>query len=338
MALKIPNETKVGALAVVSIVLLILGFYYLKGKNLFKTGTHIYAVFHEVNGLAPSDAVLINGLRVGSVYDIQESNKLVDEILVTIKLEKKINIPINSIATIEASPLGSSNIEIKKGNSRTYVQAEDTLKTTNSAGGLLNVLSKKIDPIADQTTIVLKSIDSLVKNINNVIDNGVKNDFRQSLANVKSMSANLLATTATFNSLLNKQHGSIAQSMDNINAFTKNLANNNEKISRTLSNVEKASNEFANISLQKTMYELNNTAHQLNAIVTKIDRGEGSLGQLINDKKLYNNLTATTNSLNILLQDLRVHPKRYVQFSLFGKKDKTGPLMQPLPDSAQLEK
>lgn len=338
MTLKVSNETKVGALTIISIVVLVLGFYYLKGKSLFKTGTYIHAIFHDVNGLVISDAVIINGLRVGAVYNMQEANKSVDNIEVTIKLEKKIDIPTNSIAIIQSNPLGSSSIEIKKGDSKTYIKADDTLKTAANTGGLLSVFSEKLDPITQQAQIVLGSIDSLVKNVNTIISTGTKNDFRESIANIRSMTGNLVASSATFNSILTNQHNNLNQTVQNLSAFAKNLSDNNSKISNTLSNVEKASGELAKISVQKTIEQLNNTVTQLDNIVSKINNGQGSLGQLINDKKLYTNLTATMYSLNTLLDDLRLHPKRYVQFSVFGKKDKSAPLMRPLEDSLQSQK
>lgn len=337
MALKISNEIKVGAIAIVAIVVLILGFYYLKGKNLFKTGNYIYASFKDVDGLLASSPVMINGLRIGAVYDIKAADKNVDNVIVSIKLEGEINIPNNSIAAIQASPLGSSSIDIAKGNSKTYIQPGGTITTTVSKG-FVSTLTDKLDPITQQAKIVLTSIDTLVKNINSTISINAKNDVQQAIANIKTMSGNLVAITATLNSLLNAQHGSITQTMQNINAFTKNLSDNNGKINNTLSNVEKATAQFYNGTMQKTMQQLNNTVTQLNAIISKINTGEGSMGQLINDKKLYTNLTATTNSLNILLQDFRIHPKRYVQFSVFGKKDKSAPLMRPLEDSVVIQK
>lgn len=338
MALKISNEVKVGALTIVSIVILVLGFNYLKGKSLFKTGTYVYAIFHNVNGLAVADPVIINGLRIGAVYNMQEMNKSIDNVEVTIKLEKKIDIPVNSIAVIQPNPLGSGSIEIKKGDSKTYLKPEGTLQTASSTGGLLSVFSEKLDPITQQAQIVLGSIDSLVKNINTIINTGTKNDFREAIANIRSMTGNLVASSATLNSILTNQHNNLNQTVQNLSAFAKNLSDNNGKISNTLSNFEKASGELAKISVQKTIQQLNNTVAQLDNIVNKINNGQGSLGQLINDKKLYTNLNATIYSLNTLLDDLRVHPKRYVQFSVFGKKDKSGPLMQPLQDSMQSQK
>lgn len=336
MTLKISNEAKVGAIAIVAIVILILGFYYLKGKSLFKTGNYIYASFKDVDGLLASSPVMINGLRIGAVYDIKAADKNVNSVIVSIKLEDEINIPSNSVATIQSNPLGSNSIDIIKGNSKTYIQSGGIITTTASKG-FISTLTNKLDPITQQAKTVLASIDTLVKNINSVISANAKNDAQQTIANIKTMSTNLVASTATLNSLLNTQHGSIAQTMQNINTFTKNLSDNNGKIANTLSNVEKATAQLSDSTMQKTIQQLNSTVVQLNTIISKINTGEGSMGQLINDKKLYNNLTATTNSLNILLQDFRVHPKRYVHFSVFGKKDKSAPLMRPLEDSAAIQ-
>jgi phospholipid/cholesterol/gamma-HCH transport system substrate-binding protein len=135
--------------------------------------------------------------------------------------------------------------------------------------------------------------------------------------------------------MLNQQTGSVAQSLSNVNKFTKNLSDNNEKISQTLTNVTKTSENFAKADLAGSVDQLKAAIGNLNKLVEKVNSTDGSLGKLINDKTLYNNLNNTIKSANILVDDLRVHPKRYVNISVFGKKDKTGPLMAPLADSVK---
>ncbi len=133
--------------------------------------------------------------------------------------------------------------------------------------------------------------------------------------------------------MLNQQTGSIAQSMNNVNKFTKNLSDNNEKITQTLGNVAKASDNLAKADLAGSINQLKTAVANLNTVVDKINSDKGSMGKLLNDPTLYNNLNNTIKSANILVDDLRLHPKRYVNISVFGKKDKTGPLMKPLADT-----
>jgi len=128
------------------------------------------------------------------------------------------------------------------------------------------------------------------------------------------------------------QTGALAKSLDNMNAFTNNLVGNNGKLNNIMSNAEKTSNNLANLDLQKTLTELNNTVTELKTGVAKINSNSGSLGLLLNDTKLYDNLSATSNKINILLDDIRVHPKRYLTISVFGKKDKGNYITAPLVD------
>jgi phospholipid/cholesterol/gamma-HCH transport system substrate-binding protein len=134
---------------------------------------------------------------------------------------------------------------------------------------------------------------------------------------------------------LNEQSGSITQSMNNVNSFTKNLADNNEKLSRTMTNVEKTTAQLSQADINGSVAQLKLALEKLNTVLAKADSQDGTLGKLLKDKTLYNNLNNSIHSANILIDDLRVHPKRYVQLSVFGKKDKSGPLMAPLSDSTK---
>jgi phospholipid/cholesterol/gamma-HCH transport system substrate-binding protein len=169
--------------------------------------------------------------------------------------------------------------------------------------------------------------------VNSVVDPSAKNNIRATLDNLNKMTASLTVSSASLQSLLNTQTGALAKSLDNVSAFTGNLAANNEKMSGILDNVEKATANFSKLDLQTTLTTLDGTINELKGTITKLSSKEGTIGLLLNDTRLYNNLVATSNKVNLLIDDLRLHPKRYVNVSVFGKKDKSGPLLTPLPDT-----
>jgi phospholipid/cholesterol/gamma-HCH transport system substrate-binding protein len=320
------NETKIGALAAVAITLLILGFNFLKGRNLFEKEREIYAVFSKVEALNTSDPVRINGLQVGKILELKESDPQMTGIIVTIQITKDILIPKNSYATINSNPLGSTTVNIVKGNSSSYLAEGDTL-TTVAAVGLLDGLMGTLDPALDKVTGTLTSLDSLVELIGGTFDPKTK-------ASMQKLIGNLEASSSSLNALMSAQ-GAVGKTMQNMSAITANLNNNKDTIKRILANVETFSSNMSKLDVNPTLEKLQKTADMLNTTLAKINSNEGTMGLLMNDKKLYSNLNASANSLNILLQDFRLHPKRYVNVSVFGKKDKSDPLMKPLEDSLQ---
>jgi len=331
--MKISNETKVGALTAIAITLLILGFNFLKGRSVFKTGNFLYAKYPNAKGIMVSNPVYINGYQIGSVFDIENADKNLKDIIISIKLKGNYNIPSNSVAYIKEGFLGSPSIDIQLGNSNTYLNSGDTL-LTNSNPGLLGQLSNKIEPISAQLNTTLHSLDSVLKNVNSIFDPHTKHNLQQVITNINETTASLVASSASLKKMLDQQNGAIVQTMNNVNSFTKNLSDNNKKISQSISNVEETTRQLADADMKGTITELKTTVSNLNNVLAKINSGDGSLGLLLNDKKLYNNLNNTVRSANILLDDLRTHPKRYVNISVFGRKDKSGPLMAPLNDTS----
>jgi phospholipid/cholesterol/gamma-HCH transport system substrate-binding protein len=332
--MKISNETKVGALTAIAITLLILGFNFLKGRSLFKTGNFIYAAYTDTKGIMVSNGVFINGFQVGSVYDIENSDRNLSSIVVAIKLKDKYNIPTNSIATIKDNPLGNASIQIQLGDAKTYLSSGDTILTAANAG-LLGDVMNKLGPIGDQVKLTVGTLDSVLRNINTIFDPATKNNLQSVIANINKTTASLVVSSASIQAMLNQQTGAIAGSMNNVNSFTKNLADNNEKITRMLGNVEKTTERLSNADIDGTVAQLKGAVETLNSLLVKASSTDGSLGKLLNDKTLYDNLSNTVRSANILLDDLRVHPKRYVNISVFGRKDKSGPLMAPLDSTAK---
>ena len=323
--MKVSNETKIGALTVISITLLILGFNFLKGKNLIEKKATIYIAFEKVNGLNMADMIKINGLKVGGVEDMQETDANLSGIIVAFHLTRAINIPNDSYAQLITNPLGSSYIELVMGKSTTFVKDGDTLKSAQTKG-LIQDLQDKLEPTIENLNKTLASLDETVKRVGNVFDEEAKQNIGKTLKD-------LALATNQINSMLAPGKGSIAKSVDNIAGISGNLKNNNDSITMIIGNLTKVSRDISSAEIGNTIQQLETASVNLNQILNGIKEGKGSLGKLTKDETLYKNLSSTSNSLNILLQDLRLHPKRYVQVSVFGKKDKTSPLMQALPDS-----
>ena len=329
--MKISNETKIGALTAIAITLLVLGFNFLKGKTFFGKSHTLYAKYTNVHGLANSNPVMINGLQVGTVYSIT-TDKNMKQILVNMTLTKDVNIPKNSIAIIKPNILGTTSIDIKLGDATEYIPKNDTI-ATEATTGIFNEVLSKVDPVLYQVTKAVTSIDSVLMKVNHILDPTAKNNISATLENLNKTTANLINASASLHILLNTQTGALAGTLNNLNSFTAGLAGNKDKINNTLSNLDKTATNLSKLDLEKTLATLNSTIGDLKSTIGKLNNTSGTAGLLLNDTKLYNNLTATANKLNLLIDDLRTNPKRYVNISVFGKKNKNNGLTVPLPDT-----
>lgn len=328
--MKINNETKIGVLAVVGVVLLVLGFNFLKGKSIFKKETQLFALYQNVQGLNKSNSVIINGLQVGTISELDGGIQM-KEIKVTVTLNRDVNIPDNSLAVINPNLLGSPVLEIQLGNSPKFLQAGDTLITSLS-GGAFDEALKLINPVLYEVRNAVKSLDSVLHIVTNVFDPNTKNNIRDILSNLNSTTASFARISGSLQEIVNPQNGALGQSLANVNTFSANLNSNNEKLNDILTNAQTASGRFAAIDLKPTLDTLNVAVENFKKGSALINSKEGSVGLLLNDKALYNNLEATTNKINILLDDIRVHPKRYVNISVFSKKDRGNYITAPLID------
>ncbi|RAJ88224.1 phospholipid/cholesterol/gamma-HCH transport system substrate-binding protein [Chitinophaga dinghuensis] len=323
--LKLSNETKVGVLTAVGITLLVLGFNLLKGKSLFKQSKTIYAVYKQVNGLQPSNAVQVNGLVVGNVANLDVMDKNAGRILVTLTINKKIDIPRNSVARISSDLLGTKTVQLDLGNASDYLKSGDTVYAAVD-GSMTDALKEQLNPLVRKLQGTLMNIDSVLLNVNGMLDSASKVNLQQAIGNLNTITRNFTHTSAALNGMLDPNTGNVQATINNLEAITANLKNNNQKISAILDNAEKTTGALANGNLDKTLSELQQAAGSLNQTISKLNKTDGTAGLLLNDKKVYNNLQYSLGNLNKLLEDLRTNPKRYVHFSLFGKKDKVRPL------------
>lgn len=326
--MRISNETKVGILAIAAIVILIVGFNFLKGRNILSKPPAIYAKFSNIGGLEKSNSVKINGLTVGTVSDIQQADKEIDNIIVVIHLTRDIVIPKNSVAFIDAGLLGSSFVNIEKGDANTYLNKGDTISTRLDKGILGNI-QNQLAPTLVRVNETLDSLKITIGAISSVFDPRTKN-------NLQDLIANLTISSAQLQQLLNAQTGILAKTLGNLNSVSENLAKNNDAITSSIRNVEVTTSKLANANIEGTMSALQATVTELKNTIANLNSKNGSLGLLMNDRRLYDKLNDVANRLNkaalsaeITLDDLRIHPKRYVNISVFGNKKAGEPLTSP---------
>ena len=306
--MKITKEIKVAVLVILSIVLFYWGFVFLKGKNLFDTSTKLYAVYGNVAGLVVSAPVTINGLNIGKVnaIEILPDGKMKVELIIS---NEEIQIAKSSEAQIMDSGLiGGREIAIINNFSDTnYAKSGDQLKTSNKLG-LTAELANQIGPVKDKVEVLLENANKLIENLNATLDATTQKKLKASIASLE-------ITMSEF-----------SQISKNTNEI---LSENKSKLNTTLSNFEKTSDNLNTMttSLEKanlgaTVKKLEATLSNVNGILANLEQGKGSLGKLLNDDAMYTNLTKTSKELELLLQDLRLNPTRYVNVSVFGKKNK----------------
>lgn len=326
--MKLTNETKVGLLAIIAILLLVLGFNFLKGKNILSKPTVLYARFADIGSLDKSNQVKINGLTVGTVYNINQADAEVNSIIVEIHLTRNIRIPKNSVAFIDGSVLGSAFINVEKGNVNQFLKSGDTISTRLDKG-LLGNIQTQLAPTLERVNQTLDSLKIALGAITGVFDPHTQN-------NIRGVISNLLGTSAELQVLLNAQTGALAQSLNNLNTITANLAKNNDAITSSIRNIEVTTSKFANANIDGAVSALKETVGELKNTIANLNSKNGSLGLLMNDRTLYDKLNKMADRLNsaalsaeITLDDLRIHPKRYVNISVFGGKVKSQPLTSP---------
>ncbi len=320
--MKVSNETKVGAITAIAIVILILGFNFLKGRNLAERHDIIYAVFPDVKGLQVSNAVFIKGFQVGKIATLREKDNNLSGIVVGITLNKNINVPDNSVALINSDLLGSTSLEIIMGGNTSYIKKGDTLQSTEKLG-IMTQVTNSLNPALSKINQTLGSVDALIQRLNATLD-------PKTQTNLQTIIATLVKTTATLDHMIKTQSETLGRTLNNVQTITGAIANNSGKIENTLGNLEKTTAGLANANLEETIRNLNKTVNGLETMLNSVNSKKGTVGLLLNDRQLYDELRMTNKSLTTLLDDLRVHPKRYVSISVFGKKQKSGPILEPI--------
>lgn len=291
------KEVRIGIITVVSFFVLIYGLNYLKGINLFKPENYYLVEFHNVTGLQKSSPVLIDGFKVGLVNDIQYDYSAKNTVIVEISLDKKLKVPQGSIIELKPGLMGGAELYLKLNN---YVSENhaigDTLRGVYDAG-LMGTLENDFIPSFQK---ILPKIDSIMYGLNQIINNPA---LSKSLSHIEATTMTLEKSANSLNGLMAKDIPAI---VGNMKAITTDFADISKDINA--------------LDLQKTYSEMNESLANLKAFTAELNNPNGSIGLLMRDSSLYMNLNNTVESADKLLIDLKANPKRYVHFSIFGKK------------------
>ena len=300
--MKIRKEFKIGFFAVVVILVSWWGIKWLQGQNLLLSSSSYYAYYDDVSGLMTSSRVMLRGVQIGNVQDIElEGDKVRIEML--IEDEYAALIPVNSVAELGAASLmGGTQIAIIQGDATETVKPEAVI-TGRIKPDLVGTMSEKAGELLD-------GLNTTVDGINELLSTN-----RES---INHMITNLEAMTVSINSMLSAARNDINGTLSNLRTFTSTLAANSGRIEAMIGNIDKVTTDIAEANFVE---QLDSTLSSLDSIVKTIEGGDGTAGMLINDKALYESLNDAGDNLAELLEDLKAHPMRYVHFSLFGKSE-----------------
>lgn len=314
---KISREIKVGVIVTCAIVALIWGLNYLKGQDIFSVTNKYYVIYPNVNGLATSNQIKLNGFKVGQVDDIRFVPDKSGRIQIALSIGSGVFISKDAKAIISSADiLGTKQIEIELGSSKEPARDGDYI-TGEIKLGITETVGSQVTPVKDKVEHLLQSMDTLTKNLNAIFSIQNKKNFDEGLASLNNTMKHLNHISEMLDG-----HKGLNATVSNIESFSANLKDNNKKIDNIIGNLSGMTDSLAASPLKSAIDNLDKSMAAFEEILNRINKGEGSLGALIKDEKLYTNLNNSAAHLDSLMNDIKSNPKRYVHFSVFGKKNK----------------
>jgi len=310
---KISNEVKVGATAIITLIVFIWLYNFLKGKDFFQNVSYYYTVYDKVGGLSESNPVEINGYKVGVVQSIDFLDATSGKLLVEFSVSKDFMLPKNTVAEIiPISLLGGMKVQFVYGNGPGFYEEGDTLPG-RVAESLTDMIDREILPLKDKISGLIVTLDSVTGSLDDLMDDNFKDDLRGTMDNLNN-------TTGSIERIVGSKETELKNTLENIENFSRMLSENSEKMDKSFTNMERITDTLAAADIYGTIRNLKSSLEETAIALDNINSGKGTAGQFMTNDTLYANLTSSLESLNILLIDMKANPKRYVHFSLFGKK------------------
>ncbi|WP_114784300.1 MlaD family protein [Botryobacter ruber] len=306
--MRVSKEIKVALLGLAALIILYFGFLYLKGAPFFSGSRTFYVVYPDVGGLTVSNPVMLNGVQVGTVQELELLTEEGNQIRVQLEITKKLHIGDSTIASLASSDiLGSKAIELTLGNSTKMYNGGERLIPFKETS-ITDMLSQKSMPVIDK-------VDTTLARLNTLLDSTSRDNIQGTLANTRQ-------TTEALNEMLRANQRNISLITANMAQMTAALRETERKLNYLVSNMNDITDTLKRVEINKLVDNANEMVTEMETTVAKLNSDQGSLGKLMNDEELYANLNRSSEALNLLLRDIQAYPKRYVQFSLFGRKDK----------------
>ena len=321
--MRISKEVKVGFVMLLAISLLFWGANFLKGHDIFSKNRFYFAVYEHVDRLAPSNPVTVNGFKVGQVESVDFIPDYSGRLLVKFSItEENLRVPNDTKAEIvNLDILGSKGIDLQLGKSADLASDQDTL-TSGIESTLTETVNQEIAPLKQKAEALISTVDSAILVISTIFNQRARDDLDSSFSSIRKSLKTFNTTMSRVDGLVAEEREHLNKIFENVESISGNLAKNNQTLTNSLSNIEAITDSLAGANLRQTVNSASLAMRQLTDIVQKVNNGEGSLGLLVNNDTLYQNLEASAADLDKLLLDMRLNPERYVHFSIFGRKDK----------------
>lgn len=314
--MKISNEVKVGTTAIITLVAFIWLYNFLKGKDIFHNVSYYYTVYDKVGGLSESNPVEINGYKVGVVQSIDFLDATSGRLLVEFSVSRDFKLPKNTVAEIiPISLLGGMKVQFVYGDGPGFYAEGDTLPG-RVAPSLTEMINEEILPFKDKISGLIVTLDSVTSSLDELIDDNFKDDLRGTVDNLNK-------TTGSIERIVSSKETELKNTLENLNMFSRMLSENSEKMGNSFANMERITDTLDAADIYGTIRNLKSSLEETLVTLDNMNSGKGTAGQLMTNDTLYTNLSNSLGSLNTLLIDMKANPKRYVQFSLFGKKQKS---------------
>ncbi len=321
--MKLKKEILVGIISIVGIGGLIVGFFFLKGQELWKDRALYYAVYDNAEGLTTGRPVKLNGLKIGTVIDIKFQPTNLNSVVVEFELtdEHVKKIPQGSTILLNSDLLSGAYLELVWKDNVTFYQDKDTINAQVSQA-LEDQINERLLPLEQKTNELISTADSAIKTIEAIFSRNTDN-LDQSFEGINNSIRNFERVSLRIDTLIKSEKFRISRVLSNIESITSNLSESNEEITKLLSNVSKISDTLSQVDFIGIVENAKSSIDEVNTILYDIQHGDGSLTHLLQDSSLYNRVDAMVNEATRLVENIKTHPNRYLQFSVFGSRDKS---------------